>query len=145
MKTAVKHGLVAAAGAMLVLGALLVGCSKWGPVRLPIRGTVSAANGKRFSGSISFVPTEGTSGPAATATLVDGEYRFDRQNGPTAGPHRVVVRRLVAKDAALKSRALTTSPASRENIVAGTEKTLWTLSADVPADPPYQCDFRLDL
>ena len=143
MNTAVRHGLVGVAGAVLVLGALLVGCGKWGPARLPIRGTVLAANGKKFSGSITFVPTEGTPGPAATANLIVGDYRFDRENGPTVGPHRVIVTKLVAKDMALKSRPHANPPASAEDAVAEAARTVWTLSADVSADPPYQCNFKL--
>jgi hypothetical protein len=56
----------------------------------------------------------------------------------------VVVNKLVSKDAVLKSLAHKTSPTSQEAPVAGDDKTAWTLSADVPAEAPYQCDFKLD-
>jgi len=144
MKTAGRHGLVATAWAILAVGTLAVGCGKAGLARLPVCGTVSGANGEKLSGSISFLPTKGTLGPAATTGLVAGAYRFDREDGPTAGPHNVIVNKHVAKDAVLKSLDHETSPASREAGMAGDGKTVWTLSADVPADPPYECDFQLE-
>jgi hypothetical protein len=103
---------------------------------LPVCGTVTPASGEKFSGSISFLPAEGRPGPAATTSLTDGEYRFDRQDGPTAGPHRVVVNMVIPKGAALEAR--------NKKAPAAGGKTSWTLSAEVPANGPYQCDFKLD-
>ncbi len=140
---ALRHGLVAVAGALVVLAALVVGCSKRGTGRLPVYGTVSAAKGEPLSGSIAFVPSAGRPGPSATANLVAGAYRFDRSDGPTAGPHRVTVIKRISKEAVLKSRARANRSAAREDAAAEPAKTVWTLSADVPADPPYRCDFRL--
>jgi hypothetical protein len=42
-------------------------------------------------GSISFLPDAGHRGPAASTAIIAGEYRFDSENGPTPGPHRVIV------------------------------------------------------
>ena len=143
MKTAVRDGPVAAVWALVALGTLVVGCGEDHSARLPIWGTVSCATREKLNGSITFLPAKGKPGPAATTSLVDGEYHFDRNNGPTAGPHRVIVNKFVPKDAMLKSLAFKTSPASREAPVARGDKTVWTLSADVPTEAPYQCDFKL--
>ncbi|TWU41816.1 hypothetical protein Poly41_01080 [Novipirellula artificiosorum] len=43
------------------------------------------------SGSISFLPNRGTSGPAATTVIVDGQYVFSALNGPYQGPHQIMI------------------------------------------------------
>jgi hypothetical protein len=43
------------------------------------------------AGTISFLPEAGNTGPAATSSVVEGEYRFSFEDGPIAGPHRVLV------------------------------------------------------
>jgi hypothetical protein len=144
MKTSGRQGLIAAAGALFALGASIVGCGPSGPTRLPVEGSVSRANGEKINGAITFLPSEGRAGPAATANLVEGEYRFTREDGPTAGPHRVIVRKIVSKAALLESRDRKTSPADQGTGAAGGGKTVWTLSTDVPTGAPYRCDFKLD-
>jgi hypothetical protein len=124
---------------------LLVGCGNAGGVaRLPVGGKVVRADGKPMSGSISFLPAQGRSGPAATARLVDGKYQFDRSNGPTAGPSRVIVKQLISKMAKLAQRNGAPPNPSQSSAPAGREKMDWILSADVSKDGPFQCDFKLD-
>jgi hypothetical protein len=130
-------------GVLLGLGILLDGCGKGGVVRLPVHGTVALSNGENLSGSITFRPVEGSPGPAAIATLTDGRYQFDRGDGPTAGPHRVIVMRTVSKRTLLESRGSKTSPASKAAAAGAEAKMEWTLSADVADDGAYQCDFTL--
>src|SRR5262245_47123222 len=68
------------ADCLIVLGMALIlaGCgARSNASRLPVTGTVAFPNGEKFNGSISFVPAEGRAGPAATAAIVDGTYRFD--------------------------------------------------------------------
>ena len=54
-------------------------------------------SGEKLSGSITFLPAPGRPGPAATTKLAEGSYQFDRSNGPTAGPHTVIIRRVVSR------------------------------------------------
>jgi len=70
----------------------LTGCgSKSGPERIAVYGTVTT-NGETIEhGSISFLPAEGHNGPAANGSISNGKYKFTTNNGPTAGPHRVLV------------------------------------------------------
>ncbi len=142
MKTAVRRGLFAAGWVILGVAALGGGCGKGGVARLPLWGTVSGAHGEAPSGSITFLPDKGRPGPSATTRLIAGQYRFDWKDGPTAGPHRVIVSEPVAKEAALKALAQDSSPAPSEAADGG-RKTEWTLSADVPAAAPYRCDLKL--
>ena len=124
--------------AILTLGILAAGCGKDASARLPVYGYVTCANGESFSGSITFVPDKGRPGPAATTGVRGGYYRFDGTNGPTAGPHKVMIRKIVPPGEALKSLGQKDSPH------AGSGKTAWTLSADVKLDGPYRFDFKLD-
>jgi hypothetical protein len=75
--------------AALVVGS---GCQRAdGLARLAVFGTVTSPSDVPINGMISFLPEAGTSGPAATASLVDGVFRFDTNNGPVAGKYRVLV------------------------------------------------------
>ena len=76
------------------LAGLLVamGCgSQSGRERIAVYGTVMMDGKNVEHGSISFLPAEGHTGPAANGAISNGEYRFTADNGPTAGPHRVLV------------------------------------------------------
>ena len=85
---------------------LAAGCQRSGIDRLPIHGTVQTVAGEKFDASISFQPVGGKR-PVANWTVKNGEYRFDRTNGPTAGPTKVFVRRLVGRGGSLPPRMKT--------------------------------------
>src|SRR5262249_5944540 len=96
----------------------------------------SLATGEKPTGSITFVPTVLQSGPAATTAIVDGRYQFDRTNGPTEGPHHVIVTRRIDKETVLRFR--------REKAAPDTEpETEWTLPKPtiLNKDGPYQSNF----
>ena len=109
--------------------------------RLPVVGKVTGWNGEEINGSISFTPAEGSHGPAATAKLVQGEYRFDESNGPTLGPYRVVVRRLATRSrvpsAVVSGQKIETDAASSAS------KKEWKLNADVREKAGMRYDFKL--
>ncbi|MBN2580714.1 MAG: hypothetical protein JXB10_17140 [Pirellulales bacterium] len=104
--------------------------------RLPVRGTVTMASGERLNGSITFVPVRGRSGPSATTKLDAGKYEFDRTNGPTAGPHAVIIKRVVSRTDSMKTIAA--GQRSQENIAE------WTLSADIVDNGHYLQDLTID-
>ena len=136
---------VAAWCLVLPLAATMIGCGRpSGEGRLPVYGTVADSGGEKISGSISFVPDQGRPGPSAIVSLKDGEYRFDKINGPTAGLHRVIVTRTVSKEPGAKQAGSPKgSPAWKKGGAAPSPATQWTLSADVPAKGPYRLDFKL--
>lgn len=78
--------------AMLVFMLVLGGCSGAGvPKRVPVSGYVSFDSAPLKSGSIRFVPTDGTTGPAAVATIDEGFYELLPENGPVLGRHRIEI------------------------------------------------------
>lgn len=149
---------------------MLVGCGKRDSLeRLPVYGAVSLANGEKLSGSITFVPTEGRSGPAATTSIVNGRYQFDIENGPIAGPSRVIVNRVLPKgaltlqmvrdkmakesaaaDKAAKAKsstekaAIQTAADEEAAAYAKQFRTDWVFFVDVAADKSYGHDFTLE-
>jgi hypothetical protein len=154
----------------LVLVAVLAGCGKRNPMqRLPIYGTVTLAGGEKTNGSITFLPAQGRSGPAATTSIVEGKYQFDAESGPTAGTTRVIVTRTLPKGAltlemvkdkmtketaAADKVAKAKSPAEKATLQKAADeeaakyakqfRTEWTFPDDVSADKSYAHDFTLD-
>ena len=98
-----------------------------------MHGTVTLANGEKPNGSITFLPAKGATGPAATTTLVEGSYQFDRRNGPMTGSKTVIVKRFVPRANVLQT--LTNKKAIPQT------KTEWTQSVEVSDDGQYLHDF----
>ncbi len=118
---------------LLGLLPLLAGCGRGKRVeRLPVHGTVTLSNGEKPSGSITFLPAKGQLGPAATTKLAEGSYKFDRSNGPAAGPQTVIVKRVVSR-----SRIPDKKPLSKV-------KAEWTEAANVSDDGQYLHNFTLE-
>jgi len=69
----------------------MIGCSGDGLDRVAVRGRVTRGGVPVAAGAISFLPEAGNTGPAATSSIVEGEYQFNLDDGPIAGPHRVLV------------------------------------------------------
>jgi hypothetical protein len=143
MKTAARCPRVALLGVATALVVLPLGCGRSGGFeRLPVGGTVSRAGGEKFNGTITFLPADGKPGPAAIVSLLNGEYQFDRHNGPAAGPHRVIVNKVLPnKKSMLESRGKPSTPGPATGAPL---KTQWTQSANVTAEGPYRFDFNLD-
>ena len=129
---------------LIALCALLSGCGREPAiVRLPVRGAVTLPSGEQLSGSITFLPASGHKGPAATTTLAAGSYQFNQTNGPSAGPHRVIIKRVIPKAAMLESRG-NRNPKAPKDMPQGSEPRLeWVVSADVNEQNLEHCDFRL--
>jgi len=65
----------------LALLTAMIGCGESGPERAEVRGTVTLDGTPVESGSISFIPIEGT----------NGAYHLTRSDGPVIGKHRVQI------------------------------------------------------
>lgn len=82
--------LSASACCLAVLG--FAGCSKpEGPLRVPVAGLVSLDGNPLPTGSIRFIPTGKSKGPAAVGEIIDGEFELTEEDGPIIGSHRVEI------------------------------------------------------
>jgi hypothetical protein len=75
----------------LSLAAILAGCSKSGPVKTTVSGAVTYNSEPVEVGIIRFIPTGGTEGPLATATIADGRYTATAAGGVPVGKHKVEI------------------------------------------------------
>ncbi len=84
-----RGGLLAvtALAALTVLG----GCGTKGPSRVAVSGTVSIDGRNLSKGVITFIPTDDTTGPKASAEIADGRYEIDEETGPVVGSLRVEI------------------------------------------------------
>ncbi|TWU20081.1 hypothetical protein Pla52o_45950 [Novipirellula galeiformis] len=80
----------------LLLAPLLVvtiGCGGGdGLNRAEVRGKVSFEGAPVESGSIAFIPVEGTQAPSTGGAINQGEYHLARAVGPVVGEYRVEIR-----------------------------------------------------
>ena len=56
-----------------------------------VHGSVTVDGETVDTGTICFVPIEGTPGPASVGRIVDGKYRIDARGGVPVGKHRVEI------------------------------------------------------
>jgi hypothetical protein len=94
---------------------------------------------------ISFLPQSGTDGPAATASLIDGVYKFNSKNGPVAGRYRVLVVKEMANqdfkgDPVPVTDGLPAAETSRHDEM--TAEREWSFTADVSPDD-VEFDFQV--
>ena len=68
------------------------GCGDAGPERAEVLGKVTFEGTPVESGSIAFIPAQGTTGPSVGGGISGGAYRIARSDGPCLGPHRVEIR-----------------------------------------------------
>jgi len=78
--------------AALICVSLLAGCGRANALqRAPVDGYVSIDGQPLQSGSIRFIPTENTKGPAAVANIDEGYFELPRESGPVIGKHRIEI------------------------------------------------------
>ena len=70
----------------------LAGCDGSGANRAEVHGTVTTDDQPIQSGTVRFIPTEGTTGPSTGGAIENGKYRLDSASGPVVGRHRVEIR-----------------------------------------------------
>ena len=68
------------------------GCGRGNPNRAEVHGTVTLDGQALDQGTISFLPSGQTKGPAAGASIVDGSYSISADAGPAIGTNRVEIR-----------------------------------------------------
>jgi len=76
---------------LFVLLGTAVGCGESGVERAEVQGNVTFDGTPVESGTISFIPIEGTQGPSAGGAITDGSYHIPPDKGPVIGKHRVQI------------------------------------------------------
>jgi hypothetical protein len=116
-----------------------------GPARIAAFGTVTSEAGDPVSGTISFLPQAGTDGPAATASVNDGVFKFDTRNGPVAGRYRVLVVKQLADRQFKGVSATMPDGSSSTGLTRGDQPAAdeeWSFTADVSPDD-IEFDFQV--
>lgn len=85
-----------AAALFMIAGSLVfvAGCGESGPDTYHVKGTVTYKGAPIPTGSITFTPAKGNTGPAGYADIKDGKFDTSgegRNRGTVGGPHRVTI------------------------------------------------------
>ncbi len=101
-----------------------LGCSgDKGPLRVRVIGVVERKAEPLVNGTITFLPAKGHKGPAANGVIQNGKFDIPAAEGPTVGPHQVLISVLPGKmSAEFKAGMSAPKPSMR---------TRWELEADV--------------
>lgn len=85
----VRFGRVLGLLALLVAGS--AGCDRDGLMRAPVEGIVNVDGKPLAAGTIRFVPAGPVDGPTAKATITNGTFELDADDGPILGTNRVMI------------------------------------------------------
>ena len=108
-----------------------VGCGQDSQIdRKPVFGKIVGADGR--GGIVTFTPTDGTIGPAATRDFENGAYRFSEEDGPVPGKYIAAIQFEMSDSSAATNRAMRRRPYEPEK----------TTAVSVPADGPYEIDLN---
>jgi hypothetical protein len=77
--------------AAVLAAVAIAGCGNSGPARAPIQGKITLGSQPLAAGRILFAPLAPNQGPAASARIINGEYRLPKAEGPVVGQNRVEV------------------------------------------------------
>lgn len=81
-------------GIVLVAAALcgcLTGCYRGDPERVAVAGMVEVEGAPLGKGTVRFIPTSGSTGPAVVAGVEAGKFSVPRDKGPLTGDYRLEV------------------------------------------------------
>jgi len=127
----------------LALMFVVLGCGgRQGPKRVAVHGTVTRAGEPLQQGAIRLLPDEGHRGPAAFTAIEQGRFEFSREDGPVAGPHRLVI----SIEADNKARLIADQSGGPGAKAGGGETKLekWEFRVEVPDQESFEHNVQLD-
>jgi hypothetical protein len=77
---------------LALAASLSSGCGSGGPARASVTGKVEFDGQPVTEGTILFVPTGDTKGPAAGTIIKDGSYTLSAKEGPVIGKNKVEIK-----------------------------------------------------
>lgn len=135
---------------LLAVSATIAGCGKKaGPERVPVAGNVSIDGEPLKSGSIRFIPTAPTKGPAAVAQIKEGAYELGATDGPVPGTLRVEIEATefqefeLDDEKAYAERATKGKSPLKKNPIPAIYNRNSTLTRNLAAEGDRQLDFAL--
>jgi hypothetical protein len=123
---------------------MISGCG--GPQdRAEVSGTVRLNGQPLPTGAISFVPTEGTTGPSSGALIADGAYHIVRAQGAAVGKNRVSIR-CVVKTGGKTTNRMGTSEDAKQQVVPPKYNDQSELVCDIKSGSnPLDFDLKVDV
>lgn len=128
---------------------VLSGCSQADRFkRAPVEGYVSIDGAPLKAGSIRFIPTGDSKGPAAVATIEEGIYQLPAESGPLVGSLRVEIEAInhlgfEIDDEAAYAKQAAASPQVAKNPVPEAFNRQSKLVVEMPEEGQTDLDFRL--
>jgi hypothetical protein len=107
-----------------------------------VGGQVDRAGEPVAEATISFLPIGAQGGPAATTSVANGKYQFQRRLGPSPGKHRVLV---VPTSSAKRERFETTAPSARSRATDGVAPASVRWETEVEVPDSKACDLPIHL
>jgi hypothetical protein len=117
--------------------------------RVPVAGEVSVDGAPLKSGTIRFIPSAPTAGPAAVATVREGKFELPEAEGPVVGTHRVEIESLddvgfaLDDEQACAARAAKGKPLPKNPIPARFNRQS-ELTASLTAEGDHELRFELN-
>jgi hypothetical protein len=108
----IQHRIACRAATCGLIVAGLVGCGRQGPQRAVVSGAVTYQGHAIADGLITFVPSDGTTGPSMVAAITAGRYRLETWGGIPVGKYRVEI--IAAADPSRQAPNVRTSSAKSE-------------------------------
>lgn len=121
-----------------------------GPQRASVSGAIFVAGRPLESGTVRFVPIDGTEGPMATGPIIGGYYDLNEQNGPVAGKHRVEIEATdflgfdLGDETAFQAALARNGGRLPHSPVAASYGRRSKLTAEIPAEGATELNFMLD-
>jgi hypothetical protein len=98
------------------------------------------------SGSISLLPEAGNEAPSANAMIQQGDYSFNKENGPLAGAYRVLIMSAAGGNSApveaTDAKAVGKIPGPKSAPPPPTKRE-WNLKVEVPEASDFEHNIEL--
>jgi hypothetical protein len=141
----------AALASLLTVLAAGCGSGEEPPPRVPVTGDVTLNGEPLKSGVIRFIPDAATTGPAAMATINDGQYVLTDEDGPIFGHHRVEIEATnylgfeLDDEQAYAAYATAGGAPIGNNPIPANYNRQTTLAAEVTSEDGHEFDYDLQI
>ncbi len=128
-------------------GLLASGCGESGPERLAASGEVTLDGQPLETGSIAFIPAEGTQAPSVGGTIENGRYELPAEKGALVGKYNVRITSMQKTGKQIEAGSPEppgTMVDEVKQVIPPRYNTETELTAEVTADGENTFDFKLE-